>query len=476
MNDQIVKLFGFIVVLFALLVFFTSRWTVFDATALDHNPLNKRNAIVQAKIKRGQILADDGSVLARSLPAGSGTWKRSYPTTSLFSQSVGYWTGEQGNAAGLEVSRNNALEGQRTGVSSIFGPLNGNQQVGNDVHTTLDPKAQTVARQQLAGRIGSVVAIEPQTGAILAMYSNPSYDSNNPNAACANQCQFDRATQGQYPPGSTFKIVTAAAAINSGRYTPNSPVDGSSPATISGVPLSNDQGDPPFGTVSLTYALTQSINTAWARVAVSLGTATMTDYMKRFGFYAKPPVDIPSSAVSSSGVSSPAGVPYPAGSADEDIGRIGIGQGGLQVTPLQMAMVASAVADNGKLMVPHFTASVVDPDGRTTETVAPRLYHQVMTAKSAQEINQMMRTVVDEGTGAPAQLGSGIPFAGKTGTASVGPTGAGQTQPWFIGFAPANAPKVAVAVDIERTAGGYGGQVAAPIAKQVVQTLLAEGK
>jgi len=142
-----------------------------------------------------------------------------------------------------------------------------------------------------------------------------------------------------------------------------------------------------------------------------------------------------------------------------------------------MAMVASAVADDGKLMVPHLVASVIAPDGRTVTTIAPRLYHQVMSAKTAQEINLMMRTVVDEGTGTPAQLGNGIQFAGKTGTASVGPTGLGETQPWFIGFAPANDPKVAVAVDLERSDSGLsGGQVAAPIAKDVVQTLLSEGK
>lgn len=475
MNDQIVKLFAVVLVLFGLLVFFTSRWTVFDASALNNNSLNSREAIAQAKIKRGRILAADGTVLARSVPAGGGTWKRTYPTGSLFSQVVGYWTGQAGNEAGLELSRGKELKGVRTGVSSVFGPLNGDKRVGDDVHTALDPKAQAAAKAGLAGRPGSVVAIDPRTGGILAMYSDPSYDSNHPNAPCADACQLNRATQGRYPPGSTFKIVTAAAAINSGKYTPNSTLNGNSPQTISGVPLSND-GDTSYGPVSLTKALTDSINTVWAQVAVSLGTKTMTAYMKRFGFYSKPPVDLPPGELSSSGVSSPAGKPYPPGSPDEDIGRIGIGQGGLQVTPLQMAMVASAVAGDGKLMVPHFATEAVDQDGRTVERVKPQLYHQVMSASSAQEINQMMRTVVDEGTGTPAQLGSGISFAGKTGTASVGPTGANETQPWFIGFAPANDPKVAIAVDVERTQGGYGGQVAAPIAKSVVQTLLSEGR
>ena len=478
MNAQIVRLFGLIVVLFALLVVFTSRWTVFDATALDHNPLNSRSAIAALKIKRGRILADNGEVLAKSLPARGQTWSRTYPTGSLFAQSVGYFTQQAGNAAGLEVSRSKELRGLQTGISSIFGPLTSGQQVGDDVYTTLDPKAQQVAQQQLAGRAGSVVAIQPQTGAILAMYSNPGYDSNHPtpDAQCVQvSCQLDRATQGQYPPGSTFKIVTATAAIDSGRYTPNSVLDGNSPRTISGVPLQND-GNASYGPVSLTRALTDSINTVWAQVAVNLGIPKMTDYMKRFGFYSRLPLDLPPGELASSGVQSPAGRAYPPGSGSEDIGRIGIGQGGLQVTPMQMAMVAAAVANNGTLMVPHLTAKVVDQDGKTVETIAPSVYHHVMSRTAAQQINLMMRTVVDEGTGTPAQLGSGISFAGKTGTASIGPTGLGETQPWFIGFAPANDPKVAIAVDIEKTSGQFGGQVAAPIAKQVVQTLLAEGR
>jgi peptidoglycan glycosyltransferase len=141
-----------------------------------------------------------------------------------------------------------------------------------------------------------------------------------------------------------------------------------------------------------------------------------------------------------------------------------------------MAMVAAAVANGGKLMDPRLSDKVVDPDGRTVQTFQPTEMGQVMSAKTASEVNQMMRTVVDEGTGTPAKLGSGIPFAGKTGTASIGPTGAGETQPWFIGFAPADNPKVAVAVTIEKTQGQFGGQVAAPIARDIVQTLLSEGK
>src|SRR5262249_43493903 len=153
----------------------------------------------------------------------------------------------------------------------------------------------------------------------------------------------------------------------------------------------------------------------------------------------------------------PSGRPYLPASPNEDIGRIAIGQGGLLVTPLQMAMVASAVANSGKLMAPRFTNKIVDQDGRTVQTIKPKVYSQVMKSSTAHEIAQMMQNVVEEGTGTPAQLGNNIPFAGKTGTASVGPTGAGLTQPWFIGFAPIQNPKIAVAVTVERSQGGFGG-------------------
>jgi peptidoglycan glycosyltransferase len=319
------------------------------------------------------------------------------------------------------------------------------------------------------------VALDPRTGAVLAMYSNPTYDSNHPSAPCSDSCQLDRATQGRYPPGSTFKVVTATAAIDTGRYTPNSIVDGKSPVTISGVPLSNDNNQT-FGPIDLTTALTYSVNTVWAQVAESVGRPTMTDYMKRFGFYFKPPIDLPPGEVHSSRPYDFKGNPYPPGSPNEDIGRIGIGQGGLEVTPLQMAMVAAAVANHGTLMKPHLTDRVVNQTGQAVDTISPAVASQVMKPSTASEIAQMMKKVVDEGTGTPAQLGNNVSFAGKTGTASIGPTGLSETQPWFIGFAPADAPKVAVAVTVEKTNGGFGGTVAAPIAKAVVQTLLAEGK
>ncbi len=316
-----------------------------------------------------------------------------------------------------------------------------------------------------------MVAIDPQTGAVKVMYANPTYDDNNlPPKGPGSE--FNNSTQSSYPPGSTFKVVTAAAALDSGKYTPNSVVNGNSPINVSGVPLAND-GNQSWGNIDLTTALTYSVNTVWAQVAESLGRATMTNYMQRFGFYSKPPIDLPRSELNASQPYMSPGKPYPPGSPNEDIGRIGIGQGGLLVTPLQMAMVAAAVANGGTLMAPRLTDRVVDQTGRTVETIKPTVYSQVMKASTAQELTQMMTKVVEEGTGTAAQLPAGV--AGKTGTAEIGPAGSGETQPWFIGFAPIQNPKIAVAVTIEKTQGGFGGTVAAPIAAQVIQTLLSEG-
>jgi peptidoglycan glycosyltransferase len=467
MTGQIMRLFGLIVVLFTVLIVWTTRWTVIQAHSLNDNPLNHRALIDALRIKRGRILADNGTVLAESVAAPGATWTRRYPTGPKFAQAVGYSFLQRGQIAGLEDEYRDQLRGLQTGLSSVFGQLGGSQRVGDDVYTSLDPKAQQAAVNDLAGRQGSVIALDPRTGAIYAMYSNPSYDDNTLSGST-----FDFALQGQRPPGSTFKIVTTTAGIDSGRYTPNSMINGNSPQTISGVALNNDLNQS-FGVITLTDALTYSVNTVFAHVAVSLGIPTMTDYMRRFGFYAKPPLDYPASQMDSS---KPYGAhgPYPAGSGNEDIGRIAIGQGGLLVTPMQMAMVVAAVANGGSLMQPHFMTRIVDPDGAIVQTWHPAVYNQVMKPAVAAEINQMMRKVVEEGTGQSAQFG-GISVAGKTGTASIGATGSGLTEPWFVGFAPAGQPKVVVVATVAQTQGGFGATVAAPIARDLMQTLLGEG-
>jgi peptidoglycan glycosyltransferase len=471
MNTPIARVFGLFIVLFGLLLFFTSRWTVFEAKSLDNNPLNARTVIDEEKIDTGKILAADGTVLAKSVPGPDHTFSRTYPTGSLFSQAVGYSYVKTGQDAGLELSDGDYLRGVNTGISAILGQLGGGTQVGDNVYTTLDPKAQRLAYQLLAGRPGSVVALDVQTGAVETMASLPTYDDNNLLARGPSISQFNDATQSHDVPGSTFKIVTTVAGIDSGKFTPNSVIDGKSPLIVSGVPLAND-GNTSWGPQTLTVALTNSINTIFAQVAQQVGRVTMTEYMKRFGFYSKPPIDLPPAELTASRPFSPtSGRPYSPGSPNEDIGRIGIGQGGLLVTPLQMAMVAAAVANGGRLMAPHLTDRVVNPDGQTVLQIKPTLYSQVMKPSTAQQVSQMMRKVVEEGTGQAANLGN-VSIAGKTGTASIGATGSNLTEPWFIGFAPADSPQYAVAVTIDRTQGGFGGTVAAPIASAVLNYLL----
>ncbi|MBA2262725.1 MAG: penicillin-binding protein 2, partial [Solirubrobacterales bacterium] len=312
------------------------------------------------------------------------------------------------------------------------------------------------------------------TGKVRVMASTPGYDPAALDDAETfrrlstdeeNSPLLNRATQSAYPPGSTFKVVTAAAALDSGEFTPESTVDGRSGIDISGVPLANFGGQD-FGPITLTTALTNSVNTVWAQVAERLGAATMDEYMRRFGLYEDPEIDYPDGQLVPSGVYRD-GELVPA-DGDVDIGRVAIGQGDLLTTPLQMAMVAATVANGGERMQPQLTDRIVDRDGRTVEDIEPERATRVMSAESAAQLTEMMGNVVREGTGTAAAL-QGIDVAGKTGTAEINLQDL--NQPWFIGFAPQGSPDVAVAVTVERVQGGTGGAIAAPIAADVMREL-----
>ena len=480
MNQQITRLFTVIVVLFGVPVVFTSRWTVFEADSLesqeiDGTQVNQRPLLEQQRIPRGIIRAADGTRLATNTKTGSGqtrVYKRRYPQGSVFAHGVGYSFIEAGDA-GLERYYNDELAGKKDEFGSLLDQVLGERKEGQDLRTTLDPRGQKAALSALQGRNGSVVALEPSTGKVLVMANVPSYDPNGVVAAQKRgkeqgSGRFNRATQARYPPGSTFKVVTAAAALDTGKYTPGSLVDGKNNKRISGVPLQNSGGED-FPTISLTEALTNSVNTVWAEVAVKLGPDTMYRYMRRFGFNQKPPIDLPGDELTASGVYNSRGRLLD----DEDpvdIGRVGIGQERLQVTPLQMAMVASAVANGGSLMKPHLADRFIRPDGRIASRYRQDEESQVMSAATASQLTDMMGQVVKEGTGTQAAL-TGIDVAGKTGTAEV--ANGTSNQAWFIAFAPKGDPKVAIAVTVERTQ-GQGGTVAAPIAKQVMQALIGE--
>jgi peptidoglycan glycosyltransferase len=479
-NRPIVRLFGLLTLMFALLVAFTSRWTVFEASSLRNNPLNARLLLEQQRIDRGPILAADGSVLARSVRNAEGVYERRYPTGEEFAHAIGYSYTNFGSS-GLERFRSNELNGHNgTNVQSILDQLQGKKPQGDKVLTTLDPRAQQVANAALAGHQGAVVALDPRSGAVTVMASSPGYDptalrtragaarlERETKGSQAPKSLVNRATQFGYAPGSTFKVVTATAAIDTGAFTAESTVNGRNDVPISGVPLQNDENQS-FGPITLTHALAQSVNTVYAQVAERLGKQTMARYMSRFGFDRKPQLDYPAEEMSSSGEYLGSRLLTPT-SSRVDVGRMGIGQDKLAVVPLQMAEVAAAVANHGTLMVPHMTRKIVDSEGRTVNTISPRVQSVVMKPSTATTVTSMMEAVVNEGTGTPAQI-PGVRVAGKTGTAET-QIGTKINNVWFIAFAPADAPKVAIAVTLQGVP-GFGSAFAAPVAKQVIERLL----
>jgi peptidoglycan glycosyltransferase len=477
MNRQIVKLFGFIVVLYALLFGFTSYWSIFDSDSLKANTANRRPLLEEQQIRRGTIYADDGrTVIAKSTPVGKGNnqiYVRHYPLGQLFGNPIGYSFVERGRV-GFELAHNDELVGNKTEFLSVLDELQGHKQEGDDIVSALNQSAQEAAVNGLGGRRGSVVAMDPTTGEIKAMVSIPEYNPNVVQNSKAFQRLntetsaplFNRATQGGYPPGSTMKVVTATAALDSGEFTPSTTLSGRSPIEIEGVPLSNSGGEQ-FGTIDMTTALTNSVNTWWAQAGEKLGTDTMFKYMDRFGFNQKPNLDYPGFQLAASGVYDGNKLLGPG--AAIDIGRVAIGQERLRVTPLQMAEVAAAVANKGELMEPRLWSKVVDPDGRETR-LDPARQSRVMSEDTASELNTMMQSVVREGTGTAAAV-SGIDVAGKTGTAEISN---GVNDAWFIGFAPASDPKIAISCIVEHTS-GFGGPTCGPIFKSVAETVLGGG-
>ena len=486
MNRQIVKLFAFIVVLFGILVGFTSYWSVFDAEALKEKDENKRPLFEQQQIPRGRILAADGTVIAKSVPKGKGASKRyvrRYPEGTLFGHPIGYSFVQFGDTE-FEQFHNEELIGEGSEFSSIADELLGRTQEGNDIVTNIDTEAQRVALTDLSEQgYGAVVAIEPDTGAVKVMASNAPFDPNRIpydfeelSGEKIETPLVNRATQGLYPPGSTFKVVTAAAGLDSGAITPETAIDAPGSLEVEGTPLENDFGEDFFG-ATLDTALTNSVNTWFGQLGQQLGNDTLFEYMERFGFNATPAIDLPEDEVEESGVWDIENDELLTRSDPVDLARLAIGQERLLATPLQMAQVAAAVANQGELMKPQIWKRVVDPDGRTVETMDPSVYSKPISAETAAELTTAMEGVVSEGTGTNAAI-SGILVAGKTGTAETPGNeacggGENENQAWFIGFAPADNPQIAIAASVECTE-QFGNDVAAPIFADVAETILNE--
>lgn len=490
MNSAIRRLFLVIVVLLVALIGMSTYW-LWRAPDLEARQDNPNLVVRQVTIKRGNIYAADGQTqLAtnrRREVQGRSWYLRRYPARELVPHAIGYSTLSK-SQAGLERSLNDFLTGSNSNLGSVLDRtldrLQGLTHEGNDVVTTIEPRVQQVAADRLQGLCGAAVAIEPATGRVLAIASAPTFDPNDiesnfgrastaPRAPCEPSAPLlNRATAGLYIPGSTFKVVTAAAALDTGAFTPESVFDDPGYCMEYGERVYNysDQGVPTgYGRVTLSTALQNSINSVFCEIGKELGPGPILDYARRFGFYDDPPLDTPSSEREPSGLYEDGSLYTPEHPSDVDPGRLAFGQERLLVTPLQMAMVAAGVANGGVVLKPTVVHEIVDPDGKIVTRKNPEELRRAISPQTAAELTAMMRGVVDSGTGTAAQI-SGISVAGKTGTAETGRPGENDT--WFIAFAPAETPRVAVAVVLQNQS-GTGGSTAAPIARAIMEAALA---
>jgi penicillin-binding protein A len=488
-NPQIRSLFLVFTFLFVALIATATYW-LWRAPDLEARQGNPTLVVRQLEVRRGLIYASNGQTpLARNrrreLEDGRVWWLRRYPQGELTAHAVGYSTIAR-SRTGLEQSLNDFLTGSNANLSTIIDStldkLRGLTQRGNDVVTTLDLQAQRTAMRELASSCGAAVALEPATGRILALASSPSFDPNlverrfgeieRIQAPCEPAAPLlDRATAGRFVPGSTFKVVTAAAALDTGQFTPESEFDDPGFCVLFGRRVFNfsDQGTPSgFGRVTLAESLENSINSVFCNLGKELGADTVLEYAERFGFYDRPPIELPSDEVLISGLYRNGRLYRPDDPSEVDPGRLAFGQERLIVTPLQMALVAAGVANDGVVMEPKLVDRIVAPDGDVIERFDPEEWKQAVKPGTAAELTEMMTRVVESGTGTNAQI-SGIEVAGKTGTAETGV--AGRNNTWFIAFAPAGDPQVAVAVALSNQS-STGGETAAPIARAIMEAVL----
>jgi peptidoglycan glycosyltransferase len=490
MNRQVSRLALAALFLMIALIGATTYWQTWAQAGLADRQDNEIQRVARFTIKRGLIYAGDGkTVLAanRAKRVGNQTlYFRRYPQGKLAPHVVGYST-QLRSQAGIERSLDDYLTGSNANLNTVLTTtldrLKGATVKGNNVYLTIDARAQRIANEALAGKCGAVAALEPSTGKVLVLASSPTYNENLVEKSfgairrITAPCQppsplLDRATQGLYPPGSTFKVVTASAAIDSGRYTPDSSFFDPGYCTEYGRKISNagnpETGPEVFGRVNLTTALEHSINAVFCNIGKAIGAGEILDYAKRYGFYSRPPLETPINERSASGLYKRGRLFDPHDPASQvDPGRLAFGQERLLVTPLQMAMVAAGVANGGVVMRPYVVQKIVSPGGATVQRTHSDKLGRAVKPETASELTTMMEAVVTGGTGTAAQI-PGVKVAGKTGTAETGV--ANRYTAWFISFAPADRPKVAVAVVVEN--GGFGGKSAAPIARTVMQAIL----
>lgn len=483
MTKELRRLSILMLFMFFALFASTSWIQVVQAEELADNPLNRRALYDSYEVQRGSIIVS-GSAIAHSVPSNDVySWQRVYIDPQMWAHVTGWINPALGSATAIEQSMNQELSGTAGSqfLTRIERILTGQPPRGSNVALSLDATAQQAAYEALGSLQGAVLAIEPATGRILAMVSSPSFDTNqlavhSPSAVNAYYDQleadggnplYNRAIAGDLnPPGSTFKLVVASAALSSGDWTPEStlpnPASYQLPQSSRLVFNAGGGACGPGETVTIADALRLSCNIPFAELAVELGDNAIREEAEKYGFNAAfemPLVSIPSS--------------YPRGLDDAQTALTGFGQGQVTATPLQMAMVSAGIANRGVVMNPRMVDRVVAPDLSVTQTFDSTEFGRALDEDLAEQMVEMMVADVSDGAASGARI-DGVDVAGKTGTAENG-TGEPYTL-WFTGFAPADSPRIAVAVVVENGGGqgqsGSGNTIAAPIAKRVMEAVL----
>lgn len=491
MNRQITRLAVASTVLLASLIVATTYWQTWAAPGLAARQDNAIQRVAEFTVKRGLIKTYDGAVLAdnvRKETSGRTFYFRRYPHEGIFAQTVGYST-QARSRSGIERAMNDELTGADSNLRTVWrtslDKLRGVTLTGNDLRLTVRPGPQRTALRAFGSRCGAAVAIEPATGRILVLASSPTYDQNlverrfrqieRVQADCKPAAPLlNRATDGLYIPGSIFKVVTAAAALDSGKYTLKSRFDDPGYCERYGKRVTNyaDQSGPSvYGNVDFVQAMQNSINSVFCNIGSALGPGPLIAEMEDFGFYEYPPIETPENERAASGLYEKGKLFRTTDPNEVDSGRLAFGQERLQVTPLQMAMVAAGIANGGVVMDPYLVEDVRTPKGALVARTKPQELSQAVKPETAADLTTMMEAVVRSGTGAGGAL-PGVRVAGKTGTAETGVRG--RNTVWFIAFAPVEEPRVAVVVVVEAQS-GTGGGTAAPIAREIMQAILGRG-
>lgn len=459
--------------LFAVLIGNITYIQVIKASEYQNMPSNNHTINKARFIKRGSIITADGLTLAESIQQADGTYARSYPNGNLAAHVVGYYSQQYGTM-GIENTQNDTLTGSKDYSSwqNALNSLAGISEPGNSVQLTIDSRIQRAAEQALAGRVGAIVALDPRSGAVLAWASAPTFDNTNIQAAIeaanasggADTSMYDRATLALYTPGSTFKVLTLASALENGLATLDTTYDSPGRMEIGGADVVSI-GERGHGKISLAKAFALSSNTVFGQVADGLGAEKLVATARAFGYGQQLGLDFTTAA---------SVMPNPEEMTEWELAWAGagqpVGQGhtpGPQATVMQNALMAATIANNGIAMNPYVVSQILAPDGTVLKTTRGHSLGQAVGSGTAEQVKQAMLDVVQNGTGSAAAI-AGVKVAGKTGTAETNNANANST---FVGFAPYDTPTVAIAVVIEQNAKGE--ESAAAVGGQVLRAALA---